>query len=144
MALEVSVKGLAEVEDKLRRLAKELGLEVVFPALYRKAEFMMTDSKENYCPVRDGHLRGSGHVVADKSKMTVTMGYGGPAGIGNVGPTNKEAVGYAIVQHENEDYSHTVGQAKYLERPVFKEIPNIARDVAADARPEVEQRARKG
>jgi hypothetical protein len=142
MALEVKVKGLAEVNANLRKLGKELGADVVLPALYRKAEFMMTDSKENYCPVDKGHLRASGHVVADKSKRMVTMGYGGPAGIGNVGLTNREAVGYATVQHENEDYSHEVGQAKYLERPVFKEIPNIARDVAEDARSEVERRAK--
>lgn len=70
--------------------------------------------------------------------MTVVLGYGGPAGAGNQGDTNKDAVGYAIVQHEDLSLDHSkrlskkesqrrggvvrgeIGGPKYLERPMLE------------------------
>jgi hypothetical protein len=46
-----------------------------------------------------------------------------------MGETNSADVNYAIVQHENHDYVHKVGEAKYLERPLFMAIPKIGEEI---------------
>lgn len=77
-------------------------------ALRVEAERIMTASKL-LTPVDQGTLRASGHVQTPKvtrQRATVTLGYGGAASA------------YALVQHERVDYTHTVGQAKFLEQPV--------------------------
>ena len=99
----------------------------------------MTDSKENYVPVDLGELRASGHVVSDKTKLEVTLGFGGPAGIGNQGNTNKGDVGYAIVQHENTDYSHRVGESGYLRKPLYAAVAHLAEDIGKDIQEDVER-----
>lgn len=128
----VEVKGLKSAQATIAELAKLFPQETLRAVNYR-AELIMTDSKKNYCPVDQGVLKGSGHVVVDADKKEVVLGYGGPAGIGNVGgETNREAVGYAVVQHENTDYRHTVGTSGYLRKPAAKAAPTLARDVAKD------------
>ena len=129
--MEVKIRGLEQMQAELRRIAKEFP-DKAGGALYRQAELIMTSSKRDYCPVKDGILRSSGHVVPDESKLGVTLGYGGPAGIGNVGESNKEAVGYAIKQHEELGYKHTVGEAEYLKKPMDAAVPTLAKDIAAD------------
>lgn len=130
--VEIKVKGLAELQGRLSRLAKENPVAAK-RALVRQAEFVMTDSKQNYCPVKDGHLRASGHVVVDPKWIKVTWSYGGPAGT----YLNKQDVGYAVVQHETLTFRHTVGQAEYLKRPLEKAIGSgmgdkIAREIATE------------
>jgi hypothetical protein len=96
--------------------------------LYLGLEFTMTESKRDYVPVRDGILRASGFVKLDEDpeRVRAEIGFGGPAGSGNHGgETNRFDVGYAVVQHENLDFHHKVGEAKYLERPLYKNIPKI-------------------
>jgi hypothetical protein len=50
----------------------------------------------------------------------VEMGYGGPA------------TPYALRQHEELDYYHTVGKAKYLEDPFRRHAARLDSDMAAD------------
>lgn len=86
------------------------------------AEEVMGDSKEHYVPVRDGILRSSGYVndpVVRGRETSVEMGYGGPA------------APYAADQHENLEYSHTVGEAKYLEKPLVQHQPRMAQTLAS-------------
>ncbi len=127
------IKGMPQLQAELRRIAKKFP-DKARGALYRAAETqIMTPSKRDYCPVDDGILRSSGHVVVEDKKLGVTLGYGGPAGIGNVGgETNDKAVGYAIVQHEELSYAHTVGEAEYLKKPMDAAVPTLAKDIAAD------------
>ena len=76
-------------------------------AAYQEATNIMAEAKP-LCPVDNGFLKASGHVrmpEIDGARVTVTMGFGGVA----------EA--YALVQHENLDFHHNVGQAKFLEQP---------------------------
>ncbi len=137
--MKITIKGVKELQAKLAELAKEYP-EIAKAALYRQAEMrIMTPSKRDFVPVRDGHLRNSGHVVADPDKIKVTLGFGGPAGIGNVGGTNSEDVGYAIVQHENLDFKHTVGEAKYLEKPLMEELPMLPQHIAEDMWKDIEK-----
>jgi hypothetical protein len=44
------------------------------------------------------------------------------------------AVAYAIIQHENLAYHHTVGRAKYLESVILESRATIAREVASQMR----------
>ena len=94
-------------------------------ALYREAEHIMTRSKAQFVPVKDGILRASGHVEQPEysgNRISVTLGYGGAASA------------YALVQHERTDYQHTVGQAKYLEQPVNEAAAGLGQRVAARMR----------
>jgi hypothetical protein len=128
---KLTLKGVPEFQRTVKVLA------TLFPksarrGLYLGLELVMTDSKRNYVPVRYGILRSSGFITLDEdeTKIRGTIGFGGPAGSGNVGgETNNEDVGYAIVQHENLDYAHKVGEAKYLERPLFGGIPQIGETI---------------
>jgi hypothetical protein len=88
-------------------------------------------------PVDLGPLRSSGHVkdVERRGKeLSVAMGFGGPAGAGNLGETNREYVGYAIIQHENPNFHHTVGSWKYLEIPFNRAIVGMAERIAKEVK----------
>ena len=136
----IKLKGQKELSKKLAGLAKECPL-IAKAAIYRVLEIrVMTPSKQFFVPVRDGHLRNSGVVVPDPDPNTVkvTLGFGGPAGTG----TNTQDVGYAVVQHENLDFAHTVGEAKYLEKPLMMAIPDLAKWIAEDMLPKVEKQVK--
>ena len=92
--------------DRLRNIIRtrpDIAVRALAEGLYTEANLIMTRSKADFVPVDLGTLRGT-----DRTKVTVTMGYGGAASA------------YALVQHERTDYHHTVGQAKYLEQPVLE------------------------
>ena len=83
------------------------------------------DSKDNYCPVDVGILRNSGHVAGpffDSGRIWIRLAYGGAAGA------------YAIVQHERLDFRHTVGEAKYLERPLLAHAPELRQFIADESK----------
>jgi hypothetical protein len=97
-------------------------------ALFEEGEAIMAQSRDQYVPVDEGVLKGSGHVEAPAragDEIHVTLAYGGPA----------EA--YAIVQHEHEGYHHTVGQAHYLSEPLQLASGTLATDLAARIRAKV-------
>lgn len=104
------------LSDEPEEAVKELGR-----ALNVEGERIMTVSKRDFVPVDQGTLRASGHVRAPHIRGTraeVTLGYGGAASA------------YALVQHERLDFAHTVGTAKYLERPVNDAATDFGRRVA--------------
>jgi len=82
-------------------------------ALFQSGELIIgTAKKRNLIPVNFGVLRASGHVqkpTFTKTQIVVRFGFGGPAGIGNQGETNKEEVGYALYIHENPRAGKTGG-----------------------------------
>ncbi len=128
--MEVKIKGVEKMQAELKRVAREFP-DKVMRALNTQGELIMTRSKRDFCPVDQGVLRSTGHVVPDEAKLSVTLGYGGPAGIGNVGETNREDCGYAIVQHEDLSFAHTVGEAEYLKKPMDEAVPTLAKDLAS-------------
>lgn len=133
----VKLTGVEAALAELKKLAKEYP-EAALRALNRQAEFVMTEAKQRYVPVKDGHLRASGHIFVFKPRLEVTLGFGGPAGIGNVGgERNRQDVGYAVVQHETEDYRHTVGESGYLRKPLQARLPSMGADAAAEVRKDV-------
>ena len=85
-----------------------------------EAERIMTAAKK-LTPVDQGTLRSSGHVqtpVVRRKTATVTLGFGGAAS------------DYALVQHERTDFTHTVGQAKFLEQPAKAAVRGFGNRVA--------------
>lgn len=134
--------------DELKRVLARLSARapaIAGGALYRETERIMTAAKRR-TPVKWGNLRASGHVLPPETRggrIVVTLGFGGPAGSGTVGDeTNWEHVGYAIYVHENLTARHTVGEAKYLERPLLEAVRGMETRLAADIGKELERAAR--
>lgn len=127
MSLELT--GLDNLIANLQRLSTGATKAVAGP-LKVETEKVMSDSKENYVPVKDGILRGSGYVadpVIDASGVSVEMGYGGAAS------------DYALVQHERLDFNHPGGKsAKYLERPLMAAERGMADRLATGIMPAIE------
>lgn len=138
-------KGVKRMAQQLKVEAETLVQEMQ-GEIYREAEKTMSESKP-LVPLDEGVLRNSGHVQPPKregpSKVSVEMGYGGPAGFR--GAEHTEDVGYAVLVHEDidtfglspgggsrgvasgarENGRIFVGQAKYLETPVKKRAPGM-------------------
>ena len=153
----LEIKGLEQMTARLRALAT-VAPRAAGAALYREGERIMTDAKQR-TPVDTGALRASGHVLPPTQTMNgieVILGFGGPAGIGNQGETNKDDVGYAVYVHEDLTASHEkklskkeaakrgsafgdIGEAKFLEKAIMAAAPGFAERVAADAREELER-----
>ena len=90
--------------------------QAVGRALFEGGNEIMTTSKDKFVPVDTGALKNSGFVdfpQVSRSKVTVTLKYGGPAS------------SYAAIVHEDLQATHTVGQPKYLERPVLEAIDDV-------------------
>jgi hypothetical protein len=120
----------ATINDiSIRTMLTALGSKAVpalASALYTEGGLIITDSQNHYVPVLTGALRSSGHVdqpVIIGKSVSVTLGFGGPA------------TPYALIQHENLEFRHTVGQAKYLELPFMAAcgtmLPRLAQTLGA-------------
>jgi len=111
-------KALAAVRAVGADVVREMG-----GALYREGLRIIAASRREV-PVRDGILRSTWHVelpqVASSGETVVELGYGGPS------------APYALRQHEELSYRHTVGKAKYLEDPFRAHVPTMDARLAAD------------
>ncbi len=142
------VTGIPQLRRELDRLGKR-ATKGLASAFFQIGEEIIGESKEKFVPVDQGILRASGFVELPKisgASVTVELGFGGPAGKGNVGGnSNTEKVGYAIVVHENPRAGRTggvsprgaqyktwstVGGWKYLERPFKRAQPRMPRRIA--------------
>lgn len=124
MAITFKLKGLRAIERRLRQLAQKVSDEAAL-ALRGEAEAIMTTSKRDFVPVDLGPLRASGMVGTVRRKgdvLSVLLSFGGPA------------VRYALEQHENLEFSHKVGEAKYLEKPLLEALPGMDKRLAARIR----------
>lgn len=135
-ATGIQILGTKELIRNLKRLGKNapnaLGAELLI-----EGEQIMTLAKKQ-TPVDSGALKSSGHVVGPETtrdgKVVVTLGFGGPAGIGNRGETNNKEVGYAVLVHENLSSRHPTGNAKYLERPLMERATGMETRIAKGLR----------
>jgi hypothetical protein len=97
-------RGANEMINTLKEIAKKFP-DRVASAIYQEAQIEMTESKRRV-PVDTGVLRASGFVAPPErngNHISVTLSYGGAAD------------NYAVIQHENLEFHHKHGQAKYLE-----------------------------
>lgn len=84
-----------------------------------KAQAMVLKGRSQaLCPVDSGTLKNS--CVIEESGDHIIVGYGGAAS------------SYAAIQHENLQFHHEVGQAKYLEQP-FTEMEDEIKAAVAEA-----------
>lgn len=133
--VKVKVTGLPKVKREMARLGRKAP-QILGSAMFNVGEEIIGLAKEKFVPVVTNALRSSGFVempVIRAGGVFVELGFGGPAGKGNVGgDKNSEKVGYALRVHENsrtgktggispkgKPYKHwsRVGQWKYLQTP---------------------------
>ena len=83
--------------------------------LIKATAMLIKGRSQELCPVDSGTLMNSAYVdVVDD--RTYAVGYGGAASE------------YALIQHENLQYYHPVGQAKFLEQAFEEEIVELLRE----------------
>ena len=160
MSVAIEIRGLAQFNRALGWLSPE-SIRAAGTAMYREAERIMADSKQNYVPVDLGTLKTSGFVrrpTVTTRGAEVEFGYGGAA------------KGYALYVHEgtgpaagrppfmppvdviarwarrhgiDERHAFVIARAigrrglrplKYLERPVAAARRGMDDRLAADAR----------
>jgi hypothetical protein len=121
------MKGANAMVQRIRAIAKKFP-DRVAKAQYQEAQIEMVEAKRR-TPVSPspaakgvvpGTLRASGMVHEPERRgrsIKTTMSFGGPG---------SGAEDYAVIQHEELDYHHTVGQAKYLESVLDESVPYMA------------------
>lgn len=108
------LKGAEHVKDNVRRLNRTLR-EAHGYGVYVIGAHIMDYAKE-LTPVATGALRDSAYITPPEASSsgrytTMEMGFGGS----NVGPGNHAPTSdYAMPQHENDAWKHSVGQSRYL------------------------------
>lgn len=122
MKYRSKLEGAEELERKLKAAGK-LGLKALAGGAFVEMSKVINDAKTR-TPVDTGTLRASGTVLPPRIRggsVTVTGGFGGAA---------KD---YALEVHENLKMSHTVGEAKFLERAWLDRLSymdeNLGREV---------------
>lgn len=121
---KLDLKGLQNMMRRAGRVQKKMEKDTL-QGLFFAANRVMTLSKTTYVPVDQGILRSTGRVGKPKKtrrEFMVELFYGGPAAT------------YALIQHERPDFSHTVGQWKYLETPLLREASQSGNIIAAEVR----------
>lgn len=110
-------QGLQGMEQMLARAKRKLEdvRRAAKRALVRGCEAIMTRSKEEFCPVDKGTMRGTGIVIPDPDPdvIAATLQYGGPA------------APYTVKQHEDVTQRHTVGEDHFLEKPFREDGPGL-------------------
>lgn len=117
--------------ERFKRSSRQKGeaiLRGLERGLVKEAEGVMTISKQAYVPVDFGILKGSGFV--DKPtrrgrRVVIELGFGGPA------------APYAVYVHEDLTAFHTVGEAKYLQKPLRSAKRGMAERLAKEVRAEL-------
>lgn len=120
----LEVKGDKEMLARVKDIAAKAPEEVK-ASMYRFCEKIMTAAKDFYVPVDLGALKNSGTVELPKKEgdgFSVKLYFGGTT------------APYALVQHENLHYSHNVGEAKYLERPIKSFAPQLLTHIVREVR----------
>lgn len=165
--MDWKLKGVDRLAKRLQAIPAAM-VKATAGALVEEAEATMTEAKQHYVPRDDGILIASGFVAPPvfqgQAAVTVTLGFGGPAGTGNQGKgreaTNREPAGYAVHVHEQTDIfgltpgggtrndskrafrgkgrrrkrRKFVGQAKFLETPLQARRAKRAERLAAGIR----------
>ncbi len=122
--VDIKLRGLPQTNRALRGLGPK-GNNALAKALFAEATDILNESKEKQVPVDFGALRDSGDVDLPKTTIGgtfVEIFFGGPS------------APYALVQHENLTFGHTVGKAKYLEDPFNVAQKGLDRRVASRIR----------
>jgi hypothetical protein len=112
MEAVIYVDGLEDVIDKFETMSSET-VNIVDDQLQKWCQIILTEARLEV-PIKTGLLLRSGHIE-DAGGLAYDIVF------------DRE---YAEVQHENEQFDHKFGRkAKYLEDPVNRTTPMIARGI---------------
>jgi hypothetical protein len=118
-AITINAMQQQQMIHKLRSMRQLVPTEVG-RALLIETELEATECRRRV-PVDTGALKGTITALGpyrDNDKVFTLVVAGGPA------------APYALVVHEDLEAFHAVGEAKYIERPLFESAPYIAQRVA--------------
>ncbi len=118
------LKGEREARARLRAF-KDKFTAAMTDFTDREAEELVAIIRQEWVPVDQGDLRDSGkseRVKTGKTTKATRVVFGGPK------------APYAWLQHENLDFRHRVGSAKFVERPLFRKMSGMSVRLAADVR----------
>ena len=116
----LTLRGMAAVRGQLMAAGPSYR-RALGAALYREGQRIMAISAR-LVPVKTTRLRSSAYTAPPKTSggnVSVEIGYG---------------TDYAVPVHERTYARHTVGQAKYLEKPVQEARAGYTQRLAADTR----------
>lgn len=113
-------------EDAMRRRLERMTQEA--PRELRRAAVAVADRLvpivQQRTPFRTGKLHDSVRrrvrVSAKKEDISVSIVAGGPD------------IPYARIQHENLEFKHARGQAKFIESVLLESVPTLAQDIAGE------------
>lgn len=100
--MSVQVKGLANIENLFKHIENKTmyGIDLAMTYIYNQSQELV--------PVDTGRLKSSGIVTQIPNGYEITYHSENP----------KNNYNYAPIQHENLDFHHDIGQAKYLENAI--------------------------
>jgi hypothetical protein len=115
----VNTEEIKMLADALKRIPSHM-TNILEKSLYEEANVIFNESQK-LVPVDTGALKTSGFVHAprrENNRVFVRVTYGG------------SAAHYALYVHENLYARHTAPtQAKYLETPLYRQLPLIIRNL---------------
>lgn len=123
-SFDITVKNLPQTVRLVRRVG-EKAIPALKSELNRELETVIAEAVRHHVPVDLGALRGS-KFVHDVSSSSSRVAFEG--GFGGV------SAPYALIVHERTDVHHTVGNAKYLERPFNEALVGMDDRIAAGIR----------
>jgi hypothetical protein len=140
--LNVTISGVKEVQVKLMKAIEKIE-NVSHKALIMVGQDLLAKALME-CPLDTGDLRRSGYVkyqgkvivkgsdsgttqsigytITLRSKYEVEVGFDSP---------------YAIKQHENLEFRHLIGKAKYLEDPLKQNLTRFIEYIVKETRKEL-------
>ncbi len=115
----INTEEIQMLADALKRIPSHM-TNILEKSLYEEANIIFNESQK-LVPVDTGALKTSGFVHAprrENNRVFVRVTYGG------------SAAHYALYVHENLYARHTAPtQAKYLETPLYRQLPVIVRNL---------------
>lgn len=122
--IQVELHGLPELQQRLARLLAQTA-PAAGEGLYRAGNDIMGESVR-LVPVDTGLLRSTAHVEQPQQQgltLVVELRYGGHG-----------MADYAIPVHFRTDVHHPIGQAFYLQQPLYAAVATIAQQLAQSVR----------
>ena len=119
-ASATSQKSVQDARKKLTDFIKKLDT-VPNEELEKSAQRIKTDAIAKV-PYRTGKLERSIYVRVAKDKKR-------PGIVAGASARSKDGYNYAGIQHENENYSHTKGQAHFISEPFNAEVKRLKRRI---------------
>ena len=114
----MELDGLDLTVEKLKKIGEDLDKNLV--EILNDVGQPRIAKMKTRTPVRDGHLRSSVHLTPAKRTIKgVEVGWA----------AGKSATAYALVQHEDLSFKHTVGQAKYISSVVYEDATAMRSEI---------------